>query len=38
MVAAGEGKGGGVTRVPVHKGIGKHSAPAEILAGPRGGA
>ncbi len=28
------GKGGGVTRVPVHKGIGKHSAPAEILDRP----
>ncbi len=26
-----EKKGGGMTRVPVHKGIGDHSAPTAIL-------
>ena len=38
MVAAAGRKGGGMMRVPVHKGIGDHSAPAVILAGEVRGA
>jgi hypothetical protein len=41
LAADGGGRreeGGGMMRVPVHKGIGDHSAPAVILAGEVRGA